>query len=255
MQSIPHPSPTHPRIRGTRSPGPINTKHQCLWAPDSDLVASGEGCELVQHRRKHKIYPTPPARLYTLPMKPDIRNAPLELWRIAGAFIQIVFDLFGEPQRIASLRVFETAQHALALTWIRAGEWLVRELLLIEAALLGPLPAPAQRAKQAKTREKTPPLRRYHSFNPDDWRVSFQAIPTIAYNKIQEFAPLHAARPLRRLAAGAKMRGLAARVQQSLGLCQTPGPAPIRQTRAHRACCENTPPARNIRSASKPPPP
>ena len=111
-------------------------------------------------------------------MKPDTRNAPLELWRTAGAFIQILFDLFGEPQRIASLRVFETAQRALALTWIRAGEWLVRELLLIEAALLGPLPEPARRAKQTKTREKTPPLRRYHSFNPDDWRVSFQAIPT-----------------------------------------------------------------------------
>ncbi len=116
-------------------------------------------------------------------MKPDIRNAPLELWRIAGAYLQIVFDLFGEPQSIASQRVFVTAQRALALSWIRAGEWLMRELLLIEAALLGSLPQAKTRAKQAKTREKTPPLRRYHSFDPDDWRVSFAVIPTARTTK------------------------------------------------------------------------
>ena len=109
-------------------------------------------------------------------MKPDIRNAPLDLWRIASEFIATFFGLFGDPEQIAMQRVFSKAAYELLLPWLRAGEWLVRELLLIEAALLG---ARAFRpalftSKNARLKARAPRLGKFHCDDPEAWRVSFR---------------------------------------------------------------------------------
>ncbi len=109
-------------------------------------------------------------------MKPDLRRAPIELWHIASRYITELFNLFGAPEQIAMQRVFDKAARALLLPWLRAGEFLLRELLLIEAALLG---APAfagaatAQVKRAGLKARAPILGKFHSVDPDDWRVSF----------------------------------------------------------------------------------
>ncbi|MBC7770848.1 MAG: hypothetical protein H7124_18875, partial [Phycisphaerales bacterium] len=63
-----------------------------------------------------------------------IRHAPLDLWRIAEAFLHRLHDLFGAPQDIAAQHTLTRAAHKLMASWLSVGEALLRRLLLIEAA-------------------------------------------------------------------------------------------------------------------------
>jgi len=88
-----------------------------------------------------------------------------------GAFIVTLFNLFGAPDRVARQGVLTRAQHALMLSWLRAGEAMLRRLLLIEARALQLTPvAPRMRVRKPRT---THP----HAFDadsPETWRVSFR---------------------------------------------------------------------------------
>jgi hypothetical protein len=109
-----------------------------------------------------------------LPTTPEPpRAAPLALWRAAGAFLATLFNLFGAPEAIAAQGALSAKAHALTLAWVRAGEALLRRLLLIEAAALAP---PAFR--QQTVRARSPRQRRLREFfadKPEDWRVSFRS--------------------------------------------------------------------------------
>jgi hypothetical protein len=63
-----------------------------------------------------------------------IINAPPILWAAARVLITTIFALFGEPARIAAQHTHRKAERTLLLKWLRAGEALMRHLLLIEAA-------------------------------------------------------------------------------------------------------------------------
>ena len=67
-------------------------------------------------------------------MSETTRTAPLALWRIAETFLHTLFNLFGAPEDVARQHTFTHAPYVLLLSWIRAGEALLRRLLLIEAA-------------------------------------------------------------------------------------------------------------------------
>lgn len=99
------------------------------------------------------------------------RNAPIALWRIAQAFMQLLFNLFGEPQHVARNSVIAARAHRELASWLACAEAMLRRLLLIEAAAL-PKPTPRQRIRAPRER-----IRRPHEFWPDkpeDWRVSFR---------------------------------------------------------------------------------
>ncbi|HVZ99913.1 MAG TPA: hypothetical protein VG841_06325 [Caulobacterales bacterium] len=106
------------------------------------------------------------------PSSVPTRAAPLALWRVAEAFLRVFFNLFGEPKDIAFQHTHTTRQRALMLPWLRAGEALLRRLLLIEAAGLPKANTPPPRAKRVRVRK-----RRIFMLTPDkpeEWRVSFR---------------------------------------------------------------------------------
>ncbi len=128
------------------------------------------------------------------------RAAPLALWRVAEAFLRVLLNLFGEPKDIAFQHTHTTRQRDLMLPWLRAGEALLRRLLLIEAAGLPKANTPPPRPKRVRVR-----TRRLLTFTPDkpeDWRVSFRALaPSVAYaacarSRRQEPKRFHDAWPL-----------------------------------------------------------
>jgi hypothetical protein len=107
-------------------------------------------------------------------MKPDLRLAPIDLWRIVSRYLTEVFTLFGAREQIAAQRVLDKAAYLLVLAWLRAGEWLMREVLLIEAALIGARAfRPAAKLYNKSGLKARAPLPPFHSVNPEDWRVSF----------------------------------------------------------------------------------
>jgi hypothetical protein len=84
----------------------------------------------------------------------------------------VFFNLFGAPEAIAAQHTLSRKAHALAFEWLRAGEALLRRLLLIEAAALAP-PVSSRRAVSSRMpRQKRP----YEFFadKPEDWRVTFR---------------------------------------------------------------------------------
>jgi hypothetical protein len=94
-----------------------------------------------------------------------------QLWLIAQRFITTLFNLFGEPAEIAARHTILRDEWRIILSWLRAGEALMRQLLLIEAASL---PKPNTRPILWAKRERK---RRELSFSaeaPQDWRVSFR---------------------------------------------------------------------------------
>ncbi|HYD86163.1 MAG TPA: hypothetical protein VEA80_01695 [Vitreimonas sp.] len=102
---------------------------------------------------------------------PALRHAPLEFWRIAEAFLQLLHNLFGAPEDIAAQHTLTRAAHTLLSSWLSAGEAMLRRLLLIEAAAY---PSPAS----PRTRRGHKRVRKLMSFTPDkpeEWRVSFAA--------------------------------------------------------------------------------
>ncbi|MFZ2028921.1 MAG: hypothetical protein WAU68_01315 [Vitreimonas sp.] len=50
------------------------------------------------------------------------RTAPLSLWTIAQTFLNTLYALFGAPEAIAFQHTHTSAQRALILPWLRAGE-------------------------------------------------------------------------------------------------------------------------------------
>jgi hypothetical protein len=98
-------------------------------------------------------------------------TAPLPLWRVAEAFMHILHALFGAPADIAARHTLRFEAHKLMASWLRAGEALMRRLLLIEAAAHAkPNTRPLLRAPRKRTRKPmtcTPDA-------PEQWRVSFR---------------------------------------------------------------------------------
>jgi hypothetical protein len=100
------------------------------------------------------------------------RSAPLALWRGARAFLETLFSLFGAPQHIAQAHVFSASAHALIAAWLRAGETILRQLLLVEAAALPQTDAPPPKPRQSVRASRTTPPALLDA--PETWRVSFR---------------------------------------------------------------------------------
>lgn len=99
------------------------------------------------------------------------RTAPLSLWTIAQTFLNTLFALFGAPESVAFQHTHTGAQRALMLPWLRAGEALMRRLLLIEAAAY---PKPNTRPLLTRPRKRVRKLVGFDHDKPETWRVSFQ---------------------------------------------------------------------------------
>lgn len=108
---------------------------------------------------------------------PPTRNAPIALWRIAEAFMQLLFNLFGEPQNIARNSVIAAAAHKQLASWLACAEAMLRRLLLIEAAALA---IPERRQRIRVPRQRVPRLLEFWPDKPQDWRVSFRCFPPSA---------------------------------------------------------------------------
>lgn len=119
----------------------------------------------------------------------DIRNAPIALWRTAGAFLRTLFSLFGPPEAIAAQHTMTAKAHKLALSWIRVGEAFVRHLLLIEAAAL-PRPSTAPRARAPRPRQRRLVIHEMDA--PEQWRVSFRCARAIMDRRRPRQPPAHA---------------------------------------------------------------
>jgi hypothetical protein len=101
-----------------------------------------------------------------------ITFAPPALWQIAQSFIVTFFGLFGTPERIAEMHTLTEKPYRLMLSWLRAGEALMRRLLLIEASHYAkPNVRPLLRERRARARK---PMS-FYAHQPEAWRVSFRA--------------------------------------------------------------------------------
>ncbi len=100
------------------------------------------------------------------------RSAPLALWRAARAFVVLLLQTLDAPEHIAQRHVFTQNMHALFCEWLRAGEAIVRQLLLIEAAAL-PRPGEAPRARESR-RAPVGEAAPVQIENAAEWRVSFR---------------------------------------------------------------------------------
>ncbi len=151
--------------------------------------------------------------------------------------MHILHALFGSPAQVAERHTLRFEAHQLMASWLRAGEAMMRRLLLIEAsAYAKPSTRPLLRPSRKRTRK---PM----SFTPDapeQWRVNFRCLSTLPGRsaKREEPGPMvqHAAAdkwaPDRRMLAHA-------------------GPGDVggkRLSREDRWCSENQKPAR-FRSA------
>ena len=90
-----------------------------------------------------------------------------------------LYNLFGAPEDLAARHTLLKKERDLVLDWLRAGEALMRRLLLIEAVALiasaAPPPRPAARAKPRQRKLMT-----FTAEHPEAWRVSFRCIRTFA---------------------------------------------------------------------------
>jgi hypothetical protein len=104
----------------------------------------------------------------------DIRQTRRPLWLIAQDFINVLASLFGRSEEIAARHTILRPEWRLIGHWLRAGEALMRMLLMIEAAAL---PKPNTRMpllREKRTRAKR--MMEFWSDKPDDWRVSFRVL-------------------------------------------------------------------------------
>jgi hypothetical protein len=96
----------------------------------------------------------------------------LSLWRGARHLLAWFFTLFGAPEDVAAERVLRAERHKQFAAWLRAGEAIMRRLLLIEAAAL-PRPnlePPRPRTKRARVKR----IVGFYPERPEEWRVSFR---------------------------------------------------------------------------------
>ncbi|MEZ5995561.1 MAG: hypothetical protein R3C25_07375 [Hyphomonadaceae bacterium] len=102
-----------------------------------------------------------------------VTYAPPLLWAAARALLSTLFTLFGEPAQIAAQHTHGPGERSLLLKWLRAGEALMRHLLLIEAAHYAkPNTRPLLRAPRKRTRR----LMSFEADKPEAWRVSFRVL-------------------------------------------------------------------------------
>ena len=101
-----------------------------------------------------------------------IRTAPLALWRIAESFLHFLYNLFGAPETVAARQMLERGAHKLMASWLRAGEALMRRLLVIEA---GAYPKPNTRALLWPKRKRARREVAFWPDKPEEWRVSFRS--------------------------------------------------------------------------------
>jgi hypothetical protein len=99
------------------------------------------------------------------------RAAPLDLWRAAAAFLHMLHALFGDPGAIASRSTLTIVTYRMIAAWLRAGEAMMRRLLLIEAAAL---PKPEPRLQRPVSRTRVRKLMGFEAEHPELWRVSFR---------------------------------------------------------------------------------
>ena len=108
----------------------------------------------------------------------DIRQTRRSLWLIAQSFINVLASIFGRSEEIAARHTILRDEWRLICEWLRAGEALMRMLLMIEAAAL-----PKPNTRMPLLREKRTRVKRMMEFwpdKPDDWRVSFRVLaPTL----------------------------------------------------------------------------
>lgn len=107
-----------------------------------------------------------------------IRHAPLALWRVAQAFIQTLHALFGPPERVAFLHTITAQKHGVLASWLRAGEAMMRRLLLIEASAY---PKPNTRPLLHERRTRVRKLMTFSPDAPEAWRVSFRNFSSPVY--------------------------------------------------------------------------
>lgn len=99
------------------------------------------------------------------------RHAPIALWAIMQAFLNTLHMLFGAPEAVAEQHTLTAKPYKLLLTWLRAGEALMRRLLLIEAsAHAKPNVRPLLRAQRKRVRK---PIG-FDADKPEQWRVTFR---------------------------------------------------------------------------------
>lgn len=101
------------------------------------------------------------------------RTAPLALWRAAAAFMHVLAALFGGPGQIAAKHTLTLKAHQLLASWLRAGEAMMRRLLLIEAAAF---PKPNTRPLLRTSRKRTRKLMHFFPETPEQWCVSFRCL-------------------------------------------------------------------------------
>ena len=111
-----------------------------------------------------------------------VTHAPPILWAAARALISTIFALFGEPSAIAAQHTHRKSERTLLLKWLRAGEALMRHLLLIEAAHYA---KPNTRPLLRTSRKRTRRLTTFEADKPEAWRVSFRCLKSPALRQAQ----------------------------------------------------------------------
>ena len=74
------------------------------------------------------------------------RTAPLELWLLADNFLNTFYALFGAPLDVMRSIMVSRQTYGMMRSWLRAGEVLMRRLLLLEAIAHEPVPNARKRA-------------------------------------------------------------------------------------------------------------
>ncbi len=86
--------------------------------------------------------------------------------------MRILAALFGDPSHIAAKHTLTLKAHQLLASWLRAGEAMMRRLLLIEAAAYA---KPNTRPLLPRCpRKRTRKLMHFFPETPEKWRVSFR---------------------------------------------------------------------------------
>jgi hypothetical protein len=152
------------------------------------------------------------------------------LWTEAREIIRTLFSCCGEPQDIAQQGFINRRLYDHVLAWIRAGEILLRRMLLIEAMAQSGSPAPPPAQHTREPRQRT--LVEVFPDKPDDWRVSFRFTHKVcarSARKPLQGAPLQMAQK-RGLEARSASRNvfstwpLALRAEALLRICNNPAP-------------------------------
>ena len=85
--------------------------------------------------------------------------------------MHILAALFGDPSHVAAKHTLTLKAHRLMASWLRAGEAMMRRLLLIEAAAFA---KPNARALLRAPRKRTRHLKHFFAEASEKWRVSFR---------------------------------------------------------------------------------